>query len=262
MSSQKSNRGITDSLIWKLFFIILAVGMVIYYFLPIKHHLPHPHYPAKPTYHKAADAKQRKFIRFLLAKVQATNAAVLEKRQQLDLLYHNWHSKKKLTTQQTQWLYSLAKDYQLTHPSFQKLSTWNELLERVDIVPVSLVIAQAIIESSWGHSRFAQEANNYFGQHCSVPGCGVVPKQRPVNDHSEVKRYPNALASVQGYIYNLNTNAAYKDLRTVRMQVRKKGEPVNGADLSAGLESYSQRGAKYVDNLQQLIKQFNLQKYD
>ena len=37
------------------------------------------------------------------------------------------------------------------------------LLERINIIPVSMVIAQASLESGWGSSRFAQEGNNLFG---------------------------------------------------------------------------------------------------
>ena len=39
------------------------------------------------------------------------------------------------------------------------------LLIKVDTIPVSLALAQAVIESGWGTSRFAYEGNALFGQY-------------------------------------------------------------------------------------------------
>ena len=39
-----------------------------------------------------------------------------------------------------------------------------ELKLRMDIIPVSIAIAQAAKESGWGTSRFALEGNAMFGQ--------------------------------------------------------------------------------------------------
>ena len=45
---------------------------------------------------------------------------------------------------------------------------------RMDIVPVSLAIAQAAKESGWGTSRFAIEGNALFGQ-WTWSGEGIKP---------------------------------------------------------------------------------------
>ena len=45
-----------------------------------------------------------------------------------------------------------------------KNGDFNLLLERADIIPPSLAIAQAAYESGWGTSRFALEGNSLFGQ--------------------------------------------------------------------------------------------------
>ena len=56
------------------------------------------------------------------------------------------------------------------------------LLLHVDTLPVSLMIAQAIEESGWGTSRFAQEGNALFGQYTwEANDRGMVPRAaRPV----------------------------------------------------------------------------------
>ena len=40
---------------------------------------------------------------------------------------------------------------------------YNSILPESDRIPISLVIAQAVHESAYGTSRFAEEANNFFG---------------------------------------------------------------------------------------------------
>ncbi len=49
-----------------------------------------------------------------------------------------------------------------------------QLLRRVDVIPVSLVLAQAANESVWGTSRFAVDGNNLFGQWCYEEGLQVL----------------------------------------------------------------------------------------
>ncbi len=87
--------------------------------------------------------------------------------------------------------------------------TISKLLKRLDIIPVQLVMAQAIIESGWGSSGFAREGNNYFGVHCYTEGCGV----KPAGDESAnfyVKTYPSEMAGLEDYLWILNTGHAYQ----------------------------------------------------
>ncbi|MFO6295510.1 glucosaminidase domain-containing protein, partial [Pseudomonas aeruginosa] len=53
---------------------------------------------------------------------------------------------------------------------------WNALLERVDIIPNSMVATMAAAESGWGTSRLARENNNLFGMKCGAGRCRVAMK--------------------------------------------------------------------------------------
>jgi uncharacterized FlgJ-related protein len=44
----------------------------------------------------------------------------------------------------------------------------DELMLRVDVVPVSLALAQCAEESGWGTSRFAAEGNALSGRHLTT----------------------------------------------------------------------------------------------
>ncbi len=128
------------------------------------------------------------------------------------------------------------------------------LLQRVDAVPVGLVLAQAANESGWGRSRFALEANNLFGLWTYQRDQGLPPLERDAGATHFVRVFPSLLAGVRGYIYNLNVGHAYDELRTLRAQLRAEQQPLDSVVLAGGLISYSERGEAYVAEIRQMIR--------
>ena len=95
------------------------------------------------------------------------------------------------------WLLKTARSYRLKNKTSVDESLFDALLSRVDQIPASLALVQAANESAWGTSRFAREANNFYGQWCFTPGCGVVPEGRPEGKTYEVRKFNSPLASVR-----------------------------------------------------------------
>ncbi len=126
------------------------------------------------------------------------------------------------------------------------------LLRRCNIVPVGLVLAQAAKESGWGTSRFAQEANNLFGMHTWDPEEGLAASDSSSPQTDRVRSYPDLLASVRDYVYNLNVGHAYVKFRELRAQQQSRNR-FNSIALARTLGSYSQLGETYIRHLQQLI---------
>ena len=216
------------------------------------------------TYAKPLTPSETQFIKKLTPAIQRANQHILKARQRLVILYQQFQKYQKYSTlnnHDQHWLNQLAQYYDVK-PEFSKKTTWQSLLTRVDRVPTSLVLAQAIIESGWGRSRFAKEGNNYFGQWCYDKGCGIVPEKRPKGKTYEVKRFSSIDSSITHYLKNLNTNRSYKVLRQLRQRLRSQNKPLNGIALSHGLAHYSQRGSAYVKSLQAIIREYNLQQYD
>ncbi len=143
-----------------------------------------------------------------------------------------------------------------------KLSTTNienikhQLLHRVDEVPVSLALAQAVIESGWGVSRFAVEGNALYGQWAWSRGAGIRPRQSQF-ENVVIRSFPNIFESVRAYMHNLNTHFAYADFRLKRAQ-----KPINVTDLTSTLKAYSQEREAYVEKLNLIIEKNNFQQYD
>jgi Bax protein len=129
------------------------------------------------------------------------------------------------------------------------------LLNRVDTIPVSLMLAQGALESSWGTSRFVKEANNLFGI-CTWKEEGVIPEMREDGKYHKVASYPSLIDSVRAYCLTLNRIGAYVEFRNAR---KKTKDPFL---LVEKLYKYSERGSVYIDELKQVLKVNNLQMYD
>ncbi|MDA8165619.1 MAG: glucosaminidase domain-containing protein [Desulfobacteraceae bacterium] len=131
----------------------------------------------------------------------------------------------------------------------------SDLLARVDTFPVSLIMAQAAMESSWGSSRFAEQCNNIFGM-WTFGDQGLVPTDRKDGADHKVAVYDTILGSVRAYLLTLNRLPAYRDLRHLR---RETHDPLR---LAEGLNLYSQRGDGYVAELKQIIQFNQLERFD
>ena len=136
------------------------------------------------------------------------------------------------------------------------------LLQRVDIVPRSLVFVQAAKESGWGTSRFALEGNNLFGQRCYSPGCGIAPAGVRPGANFGVARFGTVNASVASYVRNLNTHPQYAAFRRQRQSLRDTDVALTGIVLADSLIDYSERGAEYVAEIKAMILQNSLERND
>ena len=125
--------------------------------------------PVKPGQNKNSKKKitkdneisvsQRKsnFVFKILPIIQEVNEEILRKRAHIFLIEKRLKTNS-LTVLDADALKRLFREYNVRSGDI------DELKSRIDLIPVSLAIAQAAIESGWGTSRFAREGNAYFGQ--------------------------------------------------------------------------------------------------
>lgn len=210
---------------------------------------------AKPKNSNTNKDKKQKLIKLLLPYINAENEAILKSRNWLLKIITAVNNGASLNTQQQQQLKKLMHSYRIKNQDIATLSVQTELLSKVDIIPASLTLAQAANESAWGTSRFAKEANNFFGIWTYDENKGLKPKKRDSNKKHFVRKFENAGESVQYYIHMLNSHPAYKDLREIRKKLRSQEQAISGYDLAHGLEKYSAKGDRYIALIQQLIAQ-------
>ena len=220
-------------------------------------------WPAAPAFSEMHDVheKKQRFFEFLAPKVIHANAEILKARTFLIGQRERLSQGQPLSLENADRIRSLASYYEHALPSMEQALDvrWDSLLQRVDTLPVSLVLAQAANESGWGTSRFAIDGNNFFGVWCYVEGCGLKPLDRDQGARHEVKRFKSIYEGVAAYIHNINTNPAYSDLRAIRMSMRSLNVPARGVQLAEGLLAYSIRGKDYVRDIQAMIRSNRLE---
>ena len=200
---------------------------------------------------QSSKLKKETFIQIVLPLVVAENERILEDREKLKLL-----SDKKFTTDlEKQWLRQKLLEYKV------KKGDFNELMNRMDIIPTSIALAQAAKESGWGTSRFALEGNAIYGQ-WTWSGQGIAPLDRDSNKSHKILKFPILRASVKAYKNNLNTHKSYKAFRDRRSQLRDKGKKINGLELTETLKNYAQTGSEYTKILNQIITQNRLTDFE
>ena len=155
----------------------------------------------------------------------------------------------------------LAVKYKLDYSTID-LKLYRDLKQRINIIPVSLALAQAIVESGWGQSRFALEGNALYGQWTTNEQKGIIPEDRDEDKTHAVRKFENLQQSVQAYMHNINTHRAYYSFRVVR----RIAERVQYTDpISAKvkfLAAYAEIGQEYVDKLELIIESNKLREFD
>ena len=210
-------------------------------------------FPEDLDHRVKSDEKKQSFLLSLLPMVLLANQAITAERLEVVTLLER-HDRGELTAFEMQRLQEIADYYKVTGDPLTDRRMRSLLLHRIDILPPSLVLAQAATESGWGTSRFAREGNNLFGQRTYQPGNGIVPAQRAEGATYEVKRFGTLFASVRSYMRNLNTHSAYRELRDVRARLRRSGQELNCLALAAGLEAYSERNNDYIADVRAIIR--------
>jgi Bax protein len=107
-------------------------------------------------------------------------------------------------------------------------------------VPIEMLVGQAVLESGWGQSRFAKEANNLFGIRVFK---STAPHLLPLGVEKwqgwGVRVFKTKCDSVREYIRLLNEHPAYEDFRTLRAQMQATNQPLDSVKLIKTLKAFS-----------------------
>ncbi|MCP4001164.1 MAG: glucosaminidase [Gammaproteobacteria bacterium] len=204
--------------------------------------------------------KKKLFFRVIGPLTLRSNELILQDRSHIEAIKQNKGTPK---TKEQAWLAELANNYGLKPAEYKdNIKLIEELLLRVDIVPPSLVLAQAAEESGWGTSRFAFKGNALFGQ-WTWGKKGIRPSnQRDGKGDYKIAVFDAPLQSVQAHAKNLNSHHAYNDFRTERARLRRTGTRISGDVLAGTLSSYSERGEDYVKSLRSIMSYNKLDPVD
>ena len=200
---------------------------------------------------QSVQLKKETFIKIVLPLIVAENEKIVDDREKLKVLIE----KKFTSDSEKQWLRQKLLEYKV------KKGNLDELLIRMDMIPVSIALAQAAKESGWGTSRFALEGNAIFGQ-WTWDGQGIAPLKRDGDKKHKILKFPILRASVKAYKNNLNTHKSYLKFREKRKSLRSKNKKITGLALTDTLKNYAQTGSEYTKILNQIITQNKLSDFE
>ena len=212
---------------------------------------PIAHLPEEMKIIQGIKKKKNLFIKIILPLILEENNKVKLDRKKLFAILNKSNN----SAAEKRWLNQKFKQYGVLNKDLLTLKI------RMDIVPVSLAIAQAAKETGWGKSRFALEGNALFGQ-WTWSGEGIKPADADENTTHKVMKFKVLKTSVKAYLRNLNTHSSYKRFRLVRAVLRDNEKSLDSLILANYLDKYAETGEKYIIILKKIIKQNNLKDFD
>ena len=209
------------------------------------------HLPKEIKNIESTKKKKKLFIQIVLPLIIEENTKIKLDRKKLFVILNKSNNSER----EKKWLSDKFIQYGVKNKDLTTIKI------RMDVIPVSLAIAQAAKETGWGTSRFAQEGNALFGQ-WTWSGDGIKPAAVEKNAKHKVMRFKVLKASVRAYQRNLNTHPSYKNFRLKRAGQRDNNESLDSLELVNYLDKYAETGVEYTKVIKQIIKQNSLKDFD
>ncbi len=197
------------------------------------------------------------FMEKMVRSIQYSNYKLNKRRARLEKIEQSFRNTGQLNSLHLHWLKKMTSDFSLASSENLDSTSINKQLHeldlRVQMVPLKLALAQGILESAWGTSRFAKDGKAYFGIHCYSEGCGM--KFGNGKKKIYVKTYHNMHASVEDYMSFLNTKRGPYKFRTARLNYYSS-EDKDIKQLAQSLDSYSEIGGEYQKIINSLFRKY------
>ena len=200
--------------------------------------------------------RKKLFINTLLPIIYSENLKILEDRKKILDWWNESQGENFSRDFWPSWLFELSEKYDTSD------SNLGNLLIKVDVIPISMALAQAAIESGWGTSRYLREGNAIYGQYTFEKDRGIQPERRESNKKFFIRKFSNLSESTRSYFKNINTHRAYEGFREERKKLRMNGVELSGVKLVKFLTSYSERRDDYVKDVENIIQSNNFMKFD
>ena len=173
---------------------------------------------------------------YIYGTYKPNETAVSKVNEELDIFYMN--EIKAMDLQEPEFTYT--NDIQFVRAMHKCINFINFTLPKNERVPYEMIIGQAALESAWGQSRFAKEANNLFGiRTWNKDTPHLLPQGVEKWPGWGVKSFASKCDSVHYYIDLLNNHNAYKEFRELRQRMLDNNEMLDALQLIKKLDKFS-----------------------
>ncbi len=192
--------------------------------------------------------KKKKFLDIMIPAILVTNHSIRQARIKLDNIHEKWSDGIATSPADSAFVAKLLKDW--------RADDIPHLQDKMVTRPMSVVLAQAALETGWGSSRFFIKANNVFGVWSFDPNeSRIAASEARENMQVYVKRYPNISASIYDYFKTI-ARGPYQQYRDKRIETDDPYVLVNY------LLRYSEMGQHYINSLKIVMRKADLPQYD
>ena len=120
-------------------------------------------------------------------------------------------------------------------------------------IPYEMIIGQAVLESGWGKSRFAMQANNLFGiRTWKESSPHLLPMGVEKWPGWGVKVFASKCDSVKYYVDLLNNHSAYKKFRELRKTTNDSTLLIKTLDKFSTTADYDKRVIRMIKKIRKL----------
>lgn len=196
------------------------------------------------------EQRKKEFVAILLPMIESENKRIAQERQYvLEFFQESFlqHIQQKLQNNQYKQIVAIAQRYRIN-----RLLNYNEYLKRIDIIPPSLALAQAALESGWGISVYSKKYNNLFGEYTMH---SYVPARKIRGNKRRIRVFNSLRQSIRAYMWNLNTHYAYSHFREERFNAHSKGGGYSGLEALSYLLAYSEIREQYAQKVAILMSE-------
>ena len=178
----------------------------------------------------------------------------------------NSHAKVKINDELDKFYMNKIKDMDLQEPEFvynndiQFVRALHKCINYINFktpkhlrVPYEMIVGQAALESGWGTSRFAVEANNLFGIRTwskDVPH--LLPQGISKWPVWGVRSFSSKCDSVQEYVRLLNEHQAYVKFRETRKTSNDPIVLIKTLDKFSTTADYDKRVIRIINKIRKL----------
>jgi len=182
------------------------------------------------------------FIRILTPLALKINEELYNERHKLLRLERSYKRNGKLNKEETERLEALALKYDYfvrnKDPNVRVPEQLTKLKERINVVPPSILVAVAAMETNWGFSRIAQQANSLYKEKVWYTDEGLEPLENK-DDGYRFKIFDSLIESMRSYALTFNSSINYFNTWKARSETfERQGNPI-GESMAYSLSQAS-----------------------
>lgn len=188
------------------------------------------------------------FVNYMLPAIVMERDRLFNLLQHIEFIENRMINKRAIRTEDVRFFKEMMEKYDATSLKDLKIKLYPH--------PVSLVLAQAVLESGWGTSKVFYKANNPFG---IMSFSSDEPRRKFTNPETQtevfVRTYSDVNQSVEHYYYFTAKLASYEKFR------KKRWERGSSFALMKFMKSYHE-SKDYSMLVESIIRTNELEKYD